>query len=131
MVLEKDNANSVLNAHVILMAEEVAPGITFRRSKMILRWFDAEEAKKFGASLASFFIDRLPLDTLGKKSKSLTRKQEVLNKMFLQIVRFNAEHKLNIYKKAQFGNTFKWTLKDAGYDPAFVDQLTKELMLKF
>ncbi|MES2536578.1 MAG: hypothetical protein V4632_11970 [Pseudomonadota bacterium] len=98
---------------------------------MTLTWFDAREAKIFGASLATFFIDRLPLDAPGKKAKSMAKKQEVLNKMFLQIVRFNAEHKLNVYKKAQLGNTFKWTLKEAGYDPAFVDQLTKELMVKF
>ena len=51
--------------------------------------------------------------------------------MYQQMARFKLEHKLNIYKKAQLGNAFKWALKDAGYDPEFVDQLTKNMMLKF
>lgn len=94
-------------------------------------WFDAHEAQKFGTSLAEFFIARFPLDAPHKKSKSTVKKQEVLNKMFLQIQLFKMKHKLNIYKKAKLGNAFKWKLLDANYDPALVDELTKVLMLKF
>ncbi|MDD5328825.1 MAG: hypothetical protein PHX38_02395 [Sulfuricella sp.] len=95
---------------------------------MILNWFDATEAKKFGSSLARFYMERMPPDSDEKKTR--TKGPEVIGKLLQQAVRFRAEHKLNIYKKAQVGNVFKWTLKDAGYDPVFVDQLTKELMLK-
>jgi len=92
---------------------------------MLLRWFDAREAKEFGASLARFYIERLPPDAPNKPVKA----QEVLNKMLQQIARFKLQHKLNVYKKAQLGNAFQWTLKDAGYDPRFADTLTKELMI--
>ena len=98
---------------------------------MILSWLDASEAKAFGTSLAHFYMERIPPGDSGGKNKSRDKKQEVINKMFQQMARFKLEHKLNIYKKAQMGNAFKWALKDAGYDPGFVDQLTKELMLKF
>jgi len=98
---------------------------------MVLNWFDASEAKEFGTSLAHFYIERIPPGDSGGKNKSRDKKQEVVNKMFQQMARFKLEHKLNIYKKAQMGNAFKWALKDAGCDPVFVDQLTKELMLKF
>lgn len=98
---------------------------------MILSWFDASEAKKFGTSLAHFYIERIPPGDSGEKNKSIAKKQqEVVNKMFQQMVRFKLEHKLNLYKKAQLGNAFKWALQDAGYDPVFVDQLTKGLILK-
>lgn len=93
-------------------------------------WFDAREAQQFGISLAEFFIQRIPLETPSKKSKSMAKKQEVLDKMFLQIQLFKMKHKLNIYKKAKLGNAFKWKLLDANYDPALVDELTKVLMLK-
>ena len=92
---------------------------------MLLSWFDASEAKEFGASLANFYIERLPLDAPNKPAKA----QEVLTKMLQQIARFKLKYRLNVYKKAQLGNTFKWTLKDAGYDAHFVDALTKELMI--
>lgn len=98
---------------------------------MVLSWFDASEAKKFGGTLALFYIERIPPGDSGATKKSIVKKQEVVNKMFQQVVRFKLEHKLNVYKKAQLGNAFKWALKDAGYDSKFVDQLTKNLMLKF
>jgi hypothetical protein len=99
------------------------------RSGMILSWFDASEAKEFGTTLAHFYINRVPPGDSDGKSKSIAKKQEVIKKVFQQMARFKQEHKLNIYKKAQLGNAFKWALNDAGYDPEFVNQLTKELML--
>lgn len=96
---------------------------------MVLSWFDAREAKEFGVSLAHFYINRIPPGDSAGKNKSIAKQQEVINKMFQQLARFKLEHRLNIYKKAQLGNVFKWTLKDAGYDTEFADQLTKKLML--
>ena len=93
-------------------------------------WLDSRDAQEFGTSLAEFFIARLPLEKPNRKIKSLARKQEVMDKMFVQIQQFKMKHKLNIYKKAKLGNAFKWKLLDADYDPAFVDDLTKLLMLK-
>lgn len=97
---------------------------------MALSWFDASEAKAFGVSLAHFYMERIPSDTSGGTAKALDKKPEVVSKMLQQLLKFKLEHELNIYKKAQLGNAFKWALKDAGYDPGFVDQLTKDLMLK-
>lgn len=93
-------------------------------------WFDARDAQEFGTALAEFFIERIPLEKPNKKIKSLAKKQEVLDKMFLQIQVFRMKHKLNIYKKAKLGNAFKWKLLDADYDPELVDELTKVLLLK-
>jgi hypothetical protein len=98
---------------------------------MPISWFDASEAKKFGFELAHFFIERIPFESTAKKDKSLAKKKEVLDKMFARIAQFKQQHKLNIYKKAQLGNTFKWELSEAGYDEEFVDDLTKMLMKLF
>lgn len=95
----------------------------------MLSWLDAKEAREFGTSLARFHIERIPLDEPGKKGVTAAKQQEALNKMFQQMVRFKLEHKLNIYQKAQLGNAFKWTLKEAGYESEYVDQVTKQLML--
>jgi len=96
---------------------------------MLLSWFDASEAKKFGASLAVFYLERSPAAVSNRKGKFIEQKQqELLDKMVQQIVRFRHDNKLNIYKKAQFGNAFKWTLQEAGCDPQYVDQLTRWLL---
>lgn len=96
----------------------------------MISWFDARDAQEFGKSLADFFMERIPLEKPHKKAKSLAKKQEVLDKMLVQIQLFKMKHKLNFYKKAKLGNSFKWKLLDADYDPELVDELTKFLMLK-
>lgn len=97
---------------------------------MIFSWFDAREATVFGASLAEMLIERTPAEgAIGKRM--LTKKhQAMLHQLEQQVTRFRLEHKLNVYKKAQLGNRFKWTLKDRGYDKEYVDQLTNWLMVQ-
>lgn len=93
-------------------------------------WFDAREAKAFGASLAGFFIERMPLDTNTSEKAFAQKAEKVLVKMGVQILQFGQKHKLNPYKKAQLGNVFKWTLRDAGFSSAYADKLTQWLMLQ-
>lgn len=97
---------------------------------MVLAWFDAGEAKKFGASLAQFFIERIPKASQ-KGDKEFAKKVDyILQKMLEQIVQFKAQHKLNTYKKAQLGNVFKWALLDAGISADYADEMTTWLMQK-
>lgn len=97
---------------------------------MLFNWFDASEAEQCGLSLAGFFAERVSVAVGKGGKKSLPKKQlEAVNKMFAQAERFRNEHKLNIYKKAKLGNTFKWKLKELGYTSELVDELTKELLL--
>lgn len=95
---------------------------------MIFGWFDAKDAEEFGAHLARFFMERVPLEPSNKRRNSVAKKKEVLEKMFLQVAQFRQARKLNIYKKAKLGNAFKWELREAGYDAEFTDDLTKLLM---
>ena len=97
---------------------------------MILSWFDAQKAKDFGTSLAAFFIERVPVKDRIEEEKFAAKTQKILAQMARQVTQFKAQNKLNTYKKAQLGNAFKWTLKDAGFEGAYIDQLTKWLMLQ-
>jgi hypothetical protein len=96
---------------------------------MVLAWFDAKEAKAFGEGLANFYLDRSKVDSRGKRIKLAERKQrELLDKLTGKVVIFRRVCKLNVYKKAQFANVFKWRLLDAGVEPAYVDELTRWVM---
>ena len=53
-----------------------------------------------------------------------------LDKMSLRVEQFKASNRLNTYKKAQLGNAFKWALREAGYDKAYIDRLTEWLVLR-
>jgi len=48
----------------------------------------------------------------------------------LQVQQFKKDRRLNVYKKAKLGNAFKWSLRDAGYDVDYVNELTEWLMLR-
>ncbi len=97
----------------------------------MLSWFDAKEARAFGEALAEYFAERIPVDSDLKEKKFAARTQQVLTKLAQQVEQFRRTHKLNVFKKAQLGNAFKWKLRDAGYTQAYVDELTEWLMLRF
>ena len=90
---------------------------------MIFGWFDARAAQAFGSDL------RAPSWRACRRMRMSERKFEMKAKSALtqlgrRIADFKREHRLNIYQKAKLGNSFKWVLKDAGYDSAYVDKLT-------
>lgn len=92
---------------------------------MVWTWFDAKEAKAFGADLAAFYLTRVKTDADAKSRKFVEKKQRVLlDKLRLKIIVFKRTHTLNIYKKAQVSNVFKWHLLEAGFDASYVDELT-------
>ena len=93
-------------------------------------WFDAREAQQFGATLADFLMERIPPAAVDNSEEFVLKRQEALHKMRLQIEVFQVDHKLNLFKKAKFGNAFKWKLLDAGYPAEFADHLTRALLLR-
>lgn len=90
---------------------------------MVFDWFDARAASEFGGSLADFVAERIP-------NQSPKKAPEALVKLFAQIERFKQANKLNMYKKAKLGNAFKWKLIDRGYADEFVEEMTKEVLLR-
>lgn len=98
---------------------------------MLFGWFDAREEKQFGKTLAEILIERLSLEGATRNNRLMGKKHDaMLHNMQQQITSFKLERKLSTYKKAQVGNAFKWALKDKGYDPEYVDQLTSWLIMK-
>ncbi len=95
---------------------------------MLFKWFDATVANQFGAELARFFMERMPVGTQKNEKKFAAKTSELLGKLSLRLNQFKVANKLNFYTKAQLANSFKWTLKDAGYETNYVDDLTEWLV---
>ena len=93
-------------------------------------WFDAKEAKQFGSSLAALYMAQLPLSMAGGEKKFAAKAQAAMQQMDGKVEAFKASHSINGYKKAQLGNTFKWALRDAGYDASYTDKLTDWLITR-
>jgi len=95
---------------------------------MPFRWFDAKAANEFGTELATFFMARMPVDTQKSEKKFAVKTSELLGKLSLRVNQFKASNRLNFYTKAKLANSFKWSLKDAGYEAKYVDDLTEWLV---
>lgn len=98
---------------------------------MLFGWFDASEAKDFGVALARFYMERIPPGADTARRPRTGRREDVLAQMSRQISQFRRDHKMNFYRKAQFGNAFRWTLVDAGYDPGEAAETTRFLLFRF
>jgi hypothetical protein len=94
----------------------------------VFAWFNAKEAKRVGNELAQMVIQQLPADKQLSAKKLESKKVFILRKMDKEIGDLKAKEKLNAYKIAQLGNTFKWALKDAGYPQDLNDTLTEFLI---
>lgn len=96
---------------------------------MLFSWFDGREANEFGLSLAEFFAQRVPPESIPATDKKPLRKvEDVLSKMHAKLQQYRSGHKLNMYQKARLGNAFQWKLFDLGYDKLIVEELTRELL---
>jgi hypothetical protein len=91
---------------------------------MVLAWLDAEKAKECGAKLGQYFIQNVSVDDKADDKKFASKTLKVLNTMTKQLADFKKDNKLNIYKRAQLSNTFKWTLKNAGFNDHYINELT-------
>ena len=97
----------------------------------MLSWFDARNAQQFGATLADFYIERVPVGDIEKKAdkKIEKKRQDAVQKMVAQAEIFKINNKLNLYKKAKLGNAFKWKLLDSGYPADVADELTRIILV--
>jgi hypothetical protein len=97
---------------------------------MAWNWFDAAKVKEFGTSLGAFFIEKVPFESSQKiDDDHFARKtKKVLASMATQVEEFKKNNSLNIYKRAQLSNAFKWKLKEAGYSAEYINELTMWLV---
>lgn len=94
----------------------------------LLNWFNAKAEKEFGTLLAETFAKSVPPEANLPEKKFSQKAESGLRNMQRMVEEFKTQNRLNIYKKAQLGNTFKWSLKDAGFNDAYVNRLTEWLV---
>jgi hypothetical protein len=86
---------------------------------------------EFSKSLAKDLASRYEV---GSESTALNKKAKrklgaALDDIYIKAMDFQRENTLGIYGKARLGNTFKWELKEMGYEDEFIDEATKGLLV--
>jgi len=96
----------------------------------IFGWFDTREANVFAKAVVNDLTGRIPppnVDT--RKMITPERLQNAHDAIVARAGAFARTHKLNWFTKAHLGNTFRWALLEQGYDKAFVDTWTHNLLV--
>lgn len=98
---------------------------------MILKLFGPSKTDEFAKSLAQDIAKRYPPAIANNPEQMVSQKRltTILEDAFNRARQFNAENKLGMFKKAKLGNTFKWELKEMGYDEKFVEMATEGLIV--
>jgi hypothetical protein len=90
---------------------------------MLTAWFNASEVIAFAEEVADEVDKLFPLDERQNKPLNAKKEQKKLGALLIRVRAFSSKVHLNIYKKAKFLNTVKWTLRDAGHDEQFVNDV--------
>lgn len=95
---------------------------------MLLNWFNSREAVAVGATLADHFLPRHTSSSADSRQPKDWRKDV---QRFRQRIAHEAHPlKLNLFKRAKLLNSFKWRLREHGFDPAAADELTQVLLMQ-
>lgn len=95
----------------------------------MFNWFSVKKSKSFGLELAKLVKEHGLNDTMLNESKRLSKVNYAKEKMKKRIQQFKLDEVLNFYKIATLLNTFKWELKDAGYDENMTNALASWVLV--
>ncbi|MEY2632835.1 MAG: hypothetical protein RIR00_1489 [Pseudomonadota bacterium] len=75
---------------------------------------------------------RYPVKVANDPARSISpqRLGAILENVVLKAQQFVAEEKLGMMKKARLGTTFKWEMKELGYNDKFIEAVTRILVLQ-
>lgn len=98
---------------------------------MIFKLFAASKVDEFAKSLAQDIAKRYPPAIANNPEQMVSQKRltNILEEAFSRAHQFNREQRLGMFKKAKLGNTFKWELKEMGYEEKFVEMATEGLIV--
>ena len=96
---------------------------------MVFGFLDTKEVDEFADSIVAELLQRFPPSGVDLSTrKAIDRVMKNVERIGARVAEFGRERRLNVYKKARFGNRIKWALKEAKYPELFVDVMTQELV---
>lgn len=95
---------------------------------MVIEWFNAKDVVAFAEEITREIERLFPLDQKRGPSRHPAKEQKKFENLLAKVHSQAAELPLNIYKKARFLNSVKWRLRDAGYDPKFINDVVALLV---
>ncbi len=98
---------------------------------MFLKRLFRSKVDEFAKVLAQDIAKRYPPAIANNPERTVSAKRltSILEDIFTRAYDFKHEQKLGIYGKAKLGKTFKWELKEMGYNEQFIELATEGLVV--
>ena len=90
---------------------------------MALKWFDSKASVAFASEITREIQILVPPGGEEVKENRRARQVRSLERLLARVRTFSKQHRLNIYQKAKFANTIRWSLRDAGYPKDFIESV--------
>ena len=90
------------------------------------------QVDEFAKSLVADITKYYPPVARTNSPRKVSQKKvaSVLEGALKKAVDFKKQHRLGIYKTARLGNTFRWELKELGYNETFIEALVEDLVIR-
>ena len=97
---------------------------------MLPRWLDGRTATEFGKEIANDIRNLMPLEKGAKAQKNPAKRLQKLARIVARTSAQSAQHRFNFYQKAKFANALRWSLKDSGYTPDFIEEVVALILAR-
>jgi hypothetical protein len=90
---------------------------------MVLKWFDAKASVAFASEISREIQVLVPVSSENVQERRNPKRVRSLERLMTRVRTFSKQHRLNVYQKAKFGNTLRWSLREAGYPKDFIESV--------
>jgi len=97
---------------------------------MLFNRVSNRDIEQFATEVARDFSKACPLVDMQGGRSSLKKVARSIDAACERAAAFQKEKKLGVYGKAKLGTAFKWELKELGYADEFVDEFTRNLLMR-
>jgi hypothetical protein len=96
---------------------------------VIFELFSSSKLDEFAKHLAQDIARRYPPAFANNPDQIVSQQRvaEILEEVLAQAHQFRGENRLGVLRRAKLGNTFKWALREIGYDEEFIELATGKL----
>jgi Flp pilus assembly protein TadD len=98
---------------------------------MFLDWWNGREVVKIGKTLADCFRPRVGREhPAHREARPFGVQPRELDSFLRRVTREVGPLKLNLFKRARLFNSFKWRLREHGFDRSDADELTQSMIFQ-
>jgi hypothetical protein len=97
---------------------------------MFFELFSPGKVDAFAQALGSEVCRRYPPAVANDPERTISNKRRtaILEEIFSGAQRFSLENHLGMFRKARLGSSFRWALREMGYDEEFIDRAARLLL---